>query len=49
MEVGGRLFVFMEYASLRRHILSFSEILPFSLNEFTVGHFRYILESKRVL
>jgi hypothetical protein len=31
-----------------RHVLSFSEMLPFSLNEFPVGHFPYILESKRV-
>jgi hypothetical protein len=32
-----KIFVFMEYASFGRHVLSFSELLPFNLNEFSVG------------
>jgi hypothetical protein len=44
-----KIFVFMEYASFGRNILIFSEILPFRLNEFTVGYFPSLLESKRVI
>jgi hypothetical protein len=39
----------MEYASLGKHILSFSEMSPFSLNVFIMSSFPSLLENKRII